>query len=190
MTLLVVLSLALCIGSSTAVFSIIDAVILRKLAVSKPEQLVFVRAAVPGDPSTSSSSGLYDVVRANHPGLRGVVAQSGTLVTGTVAGQARLMRANFVSGDYFPLLGVKIFRGRMLSPFDDTPSAMAAAVISHALWPAVRTVSVCHLTAVIGPSRDAFERPTGGRHEAYLAAAMGVSGQFTPMGKPSWHPLH
>jgi predicted permease len=141
-----VITLALGIGATTAVFTLFDAVLLKALPVQRPEELYRV-----GDPPeccvTSGlednwslfSYPLYQSLRGQTRELRRLAAfQAGTLTLSTRrqggAAVSEPAAGEFVSGNYFAMFGVGAFAGRALSPADDVPGAPPAAVMSYRAW--------------------------------------------------------
>ena len=145
-TLVAVLSLALGIGANTAIFSLMDVIMLRMLPVDDPGQLVLFgdgRAAgsnesLPNDSERLFSYPFYRDFSQENQAFSGVAAidsiEFGT--HGTVAGAGQeLLRASLVSGSYFSVLGVSPDRGRMISEADDqAPDTGAVAVVSYSWW--------------------------------------------------------
>lgn len=152
-----ILTLALGIGANTAIFSLIDAVMLKMLPVKKPEQLVLLSWTAPGWPrmpymihslsgnterdkngrstSTSFSYAIFDDIRARNQVFSGVLAfsDSDRLNVG-LGGQAGLAEGQLVSGDFFSTLGVPAVVGRTILPTDDTVGASPTATISYSYW--------------------------------------------------------
>ncbi|MGH9370587.1 MAG: ABC transporter permease, partial [Vicinamibacterales bacterium] len=130
-TLTAVLSLALGIGANTAIFSLVDAVLLRRLPVQEPGQLVEVSR----EGGRTLSYPMYEAIRDRNEVFSGILLTSAgrfgaSLSVGTVnAGDVQLSP---VSGDYFAVLGVSPVLGRALTE-EDLP-ASNAAVISYPLW--------------------------------------------------------
>src|SRR5215208_3293487 len=146
-----VLALALGIGATTAIFTLINAALLRRLPVPHPEQLVGigdptrVNSASMGTPRTDLISyPLYLDLRDGNKLVTGLLAsgRGGRLdvVIGDSArprarGEAEHPRGRLVSGNYFAVLGVPAFAGRTLAVEDDgAPGTGAVAVISHRYW--------------------------------------------------------
>jgi predicted permease len=148
-TLVAVLTLALGIGANTAIFTLIDALMLKALPVEKPEQLVlfgegqrrgFVGLGY-GQHYDVFSYPLYEHLRDDNPFFEGVAAFRTELDRLNVRPQgvgesepAQLAWGRLVSGNYFSVLGVQAVLGRVLTPEDDRPEAPPAAVISYAYW--------------------------------------------------------
>ena len=141
-----ILTLALGIGATTAIFTLVYQVILRSIPVSHPEQLYkggkktncCVYGGLQHDWSVFSYDA-YKYLRDQTPGTAGIAAvQAGvTTVSARQAGAvatAQPLNARFISGNYFPVLGVKPYAGRLLTPDDDHEGAAPAAVISYTLW--------------------------------------------------------
>ncbi len=141
-----ILTLALGIGATTAIFTLVYQVMLRSLPVDHPEQLYKVGAPLASGVNQGAqrdwnlfSSDLYRYLRDQTPGTAGIAAvqSNSTTVSARRAGDpaaAQPLEARFISGNYFPLLGVKAYAGRLLSPDDDRQGASPVAVISYALW--------------------------------------------------------
>jgi putative ABC transport system permease protein len=136
LTIVAVVTLALGVGANTAIFSIVDAVLLRSLPYRDPDRLVRVFFNEPG-------VGLRDV-RFSEPELEDLQKRSGVLEDVTpifegsedVIGAARPERVEAVNGSfgYFSLLGVTPQLGRLFGPQDFVPGFAPAVVISDGLW--------------------------------------------------------
>ena len=141
-----VLTLALGIGGTTAIFTLIHAVMLRSLPVSDPGRLYRVgegdNCCVQGSPQDRwgmFSYPLYQRLKAETPEFEEVAAfQAGgarlSVRRQGVESAARPLRSEYVTGNYFHTLGVGAFGGRVFSPNDDTPAAQPVAVLSHRVW--------------------------------------------------------
>jgi len=130
-TLTAVLSLALAIGANTAIFSLVDAVLMRMLPVRDPQQLVELTR--PGGGTLSYP--MYLATRDRSQVFSGVLSlASGRSGAGLQLGEIDLgdVHLSPVSGDYFAVLGVSPVIGRALTEEDLAPSN--AAVISYGLW--------------------------------------------------------
>jgi predicted permease len=159
-TLVAVLSLALGIGANTAIFSVVDAVLLKTLPVKDPNRLVVfnweagqpfrsggIRGTfvpwgyTPGKRGSSSfRSRIYEAMRAEHlrepnSPLSDLFAFASVYGLNVVADDlAESTLGQFVSGNYFDGLGVAPLIGRTITEADDNPSAEPVAVISHKYW--------------------------------------------------------
>ena len=134
-TLAATMSLALGIGASTAVFTVIERVLLRPLPVSNPHELVYVTdERILTQASPRFSYPFYAILRDNNI-LNGVAARASVALNATVSGQVARVNGELVSGSYFSVLGVNTQMGRALSPEDDrAPGAHPAAVVSDRFW--------------------------------------------------------
>lgn len=138
-TTVVVLTLALGIGANTAIFSLMNAVLLKSLPVSHPEELVVLRytGAPPESSNDDFSYPMYQALRDKSSVFDGVLTRSGVDFNVTHAGQSEWAYGELVSGNYYEVLGVRPWLGRMLSPEDDrTPGAHPVAVLSYGYWQA------------------------------------------------------
>jgi len=143
------LTLALGIGGTTAIFTLIDAVMLRSLPVSDPGRLYRVGegddCCVEGGPQDRwgmFSFPLFQRLKAEAPEFEEVTAfQAGrgglSVRREGVASAARPLRSEYVTGNYFSTLGVGAFGGRVFTPGDDRPAAPPVAVLSHHAWQTV-----------------------------------------------------
>lgn len=145
-----VLTLALGIGANTAIFTLVNAVMLKSLPVEKPEELVLFSDTTSEGTSLQDSpqTGVwrrfpyasYDYFRNHNQSFTEIAAlRSGTSrlsvrQTDSEAKAAARASGHLVSGNYFSVLGVRAMRGRVLTPEDDKPNAQPAAVISHRYW--------------------------------------------------------
>jgi predicted permease len=141
-----VLTLALGIGGTTAIFTLIHAVMLRSLPVSDPGRLYRVgegdECCVEGGPQDTwgmFSFPLYERLKAETPEFEEVTAfQAGrwrlSVRRQGVESAARPLRSEYVTGTYFSTLGVRAFGGRVFTPDDDKPAAPPVAVLSHRVW--------------------------------------------------------
>jgi predicted permease len=138
-----VISLALGIGATTAIYSLLDQVVRRALPVQEPERLVLIdwigdQATVNAFGSTNLMS--YPICRDLHSQVRffaGVLCRAATPVSLSTGKDARLAAAEIVSGTYFQVLGVTPALGRLLTPDDDqAPGASPVVVLSYDFWTA------------------------------------------------------
>ena len=133
LTIVAIVSLALGIGANTAIFTLVDRLLLRTLPVEQPEQLVtFANYA---GRNTSISYPLYVDYRDRNEVLSGILAYSQAAFSMSNAGQTERLIGNIVTGNYFSVLGVSPARGRFFLPDEDaTPGASPVAVLSYGLW--------------------------------------------------------
>jgi hypothetical protein len=132
-----VLSLGLGIGANTAIFGLIDAVILRAMPVSEPHQLVQItRSYAGGQPGASFSYPLFEYLRDGSHVFSGIFAQSTSInrIDIDVHGSTDRVNAALVSGTYYAVLGMAPAAGRLLTADDDVPGASGVAVMSDRYW--------------------------------------------------------
>jgi predicted permease len=145
-TLTAMLTLALGIGATTAIFSLIDSVMLKSLPVADPSRLYRVGSGMKccGQIGPQKEWGLfpytlYQRIAANAPEFEQTAAFESWFSNFSVrrAGSndpAKPLRSEYVSGNYFATLGIRAFVGRTLTQADDQPAAPPAAVLSHRVW--------------------------------------------------------
>jgi predicted permease len=141
--LVAVLSLALGIGANTAIFSIVDAVLLKWLPVASPQELVVI-ARNAKQPGVGSNYPDYEYIRDHNQVFSGVLVSSGGGAGGALSltvpdegahGSSQLVPGTLVSGNYFQVLGVTPAIGRLFSPDDNkTPGAHPIAILSYDFW--------------------------------------------------------
>jgi len=132
-----VLSLALGIGANTAIFSLIDTVMLRMLPVQKPEELVqLLRAnfSGTGEGSPSFTNPLWEQVRDHQDVFSGAFAWGNSPFDLSQGGAVHYAEGIFASGSYFNTLGVRPAAGRLIGPSDDARGCPAVAVLSFGFW--------------------------------------------------------
>ena len=179
-TLVCILTLALGIGANTAVFSVMNAVLLRSLPVADPSRVVYLRTSNPPrgtgtiDTNETFSYPVYDALRRADRGLSPVMAfvpLSGSKVAVRYGTQPEEAEGDMVSGTFFSGLGVKLVRGHGFTAEDEASHA-PIAVISHSYWtrrfsqdPNVlgKTLYVNGVAVtVVGVAAEGFEGVEGG----------------------------
>lgn len=145
-TAVAVLTLALGIGANTAIFTLVHAVMMKRLPVSEPGQLyVLGDAKICCDTTDVQESfalysyPLYQRIRDNTPEFSQIAAfqtwlQAFSVRRSGVDTLAQPYNGYFVSGNYFSTLGLTAFAGRNLSPEDDQPNAQPVAMMSYRAW--------------------------------------------------------
>jgi predicted permease len=208
-TTVAVVTLALGIGANTAVFSAVDALLLRKLPVKNPEELVVFdwlrtpgsmvagysgygrQGPAPGLGIRSSFSALtVERFREHSATLADVFAFSPTGPL-NIDGQGDTASGLFVTSRYFAGLGVQASAGRILSESDDRPQAEPVAVISHRCWqrrfasdPSVvgTTIKVNRLPVVIaGITPEGFDGPRMGE-SSDITLPLSLAARLSPTG--------
>jgi predicted permease len=142
-TAVAVLSLALGIGANSAIFQLLDAVLLRTLPVNRPQELAEVRiedrtGGVRGNFATwnpSLTNPIWEQIRNQQQAFSGVFAWNSTVFNLAPGGEPRLAQGLWVSGDFFNVLGIQPILGRVFTPEDDQRGCGSpGAVISHSFW--------------------------------------------------------
>jgi predicted permease len=135
----VIVTLALGIGANAGIFTLYDQILLRRLPVERPEELVLLDG--PGtfrgrtENEHSFSYPMYADLRDGNQVFSGVLARYRTPLTLTHGGEAERVTGELVSGDYFEVLGVEPVIGRAFGPDDDRlPGAHPVAILGHGYW--------------------------------------------------------
>jgi predicted permease len=137
-----ILTLALGVGANTAVFSVMDAVLLRSLPIADPQQVVNLRTSNPPrgtgtiDNQETFSYPVYDALRRQRDVLSDVIAIAGLStdkVNVRIGAEPETAEADMVSGNFFSALGVKLVRGRGFTTKDETDHAQTM-VVSYSYW--------------------------------------------------------
>lgn len=157
-TAIAVLTIALGIGANTALFTVVDAVLLKKLPVKEPDRLVLFNASWdrekfgtggfngsnPRDPATGLTVGtsfpgqslnrLREQTKDPQSALSDVFAFSPVDINLNAGGQAEVVSGQAISGNYYSALGVPAFIGRTITDSDDNAGVTPVAVLSHSFW--------------------------------------------------------
>ena len=139
-TAVAMLSLALGIGANTAIFSLVDAVLLKSLPVNSPEQLVELDSFNQRGEQRNLSLPFFQQLRTATPHFSGVFAATDgndriEMRSPESSGQTETAEVQLVSGEYFQVLGVAAAIGRLITLADDqTPGAHPVAVLSYNFW--------------------------------------------------------
>ncbi len=134
-----ILTLALGIGANSAIFTLVDQLILRLLPVRDPQQIV--RLAGQGNHYGSNmghnvlSYTMYQTLRDQNSVFSQMMCRRAVWFTANVGSESEVLSGELVSGNYFPLLGVKAGAGRVFDASDDLhPNANPVAVLSYGYW--------------------------------------------------------
>ncbi|HEU0178019.1 MAG TPA: ABC transporter permease [Blastocatellia bacterium] len=135
-TLIAVITLALGIGANTAIFSLIDAVLLKLLPVKDPAQLVALsKTARDGENRIAFSYPLFQDLRERNQVFSGILAYSGVALNLSGNGQTERVAGQLVSGNFFSVLGVQPLLGRVFTDDDNkSPGAHPVTILSHSFW--------------------------------------------------------
>ena len=126
------LSLALGIGANTAIFSILNAVLLRSLPVEDPTRLVQVRLGPQGDDELTNP--IWEQVRDHQQAFSGALAYASDRFDLADGGESHYATGIWVSGDFFRVLGVPAIAGRVFDRAKDRRGTPPVAVISYEFW--------------------------------------------------------
>jgi len=135
-SVLAVLALALGIGANSAIFSVVNALVLKPLPFEHLDRLVAVRSSLPnqGLKATGVSPADFGDWRAQNTVFKQIAAYRVRDITITGSGDPELVRGSFVSADFFSALELKALTGRTLLPDEDQPGRDQVAVLGHGLW--------------------------------------------------------
>jgi hypothetical protein len=128
-----VLTLALGIGANAAIFSVVEAVLLRTLSVRDPTSLVIVRALTRQGTRDSFSHTDYEWLRDHASAFTGLAASAMWTLNLDVGDHKERVTGELVSGNYFSLLGVEPAAGRVIASEDEQQSRVVA-VLSYGYW--------------------------------------------------------
>jgi putative ABC transport system permease protein len=133
-SLAVISTLALAIGANVAVFSVVNAVLLRELPFALPRQLVWITSVRPDNPTAPFSLPEFIDYRAQVRTLSGLAAYANWSANIAADGFTERLQGARMSANAFDVLGIQPVAGRLLHDSDDRADAPAVAVVSHRLW--------------------------------------------------------
>jgi len=135
-TVIALITLALGIGANTAIFSVVNAVLLRPLPFQNPEQLVIVweDATLVGFPHNTPAPANYVDWKTQNQSFADMAASRETSFNLTGDGEPERVTAYAVTGNFFPLLGVQPLLGRSFVAEEDRPGGNKVVVLSYSLW--------------------------------------------------------
>lgn len=195
-TAVAILTLALGIGANTAIFSLIDGILMRGLPIQDAQNVVVLKWSALKRPNLHSSSSYGDCTQSYAP--RGAatscsfsepffndVASHVSAFSSVAAfantgqidlsgnGTASVLRGQAVSGEFFPLLGVRAAAGRLIAPSDDSASAQPVVVLNYGYWKSQfggslsaigRTIRLNNVPfTIVGVSEPRFDSLSPGR---------------------------
>src|SRR5256714_907294 len=137
LTAIAVITLALGIGANSAIFSVTDKLLIRSLAVHKPQQLVLINSVSvnPYFVSNSFSYPEFKDYRALNESLSGLLAFANARLELKTNDGVERVSSEYVSGNYFEVLGISAVRGRTFSPEEDQAAGtQPVAVVSDSFW--------------------------------------------------------
>jgi putative ABC transport system permease protein len=133
-TAIAVLTLALGIGANTAIFSVVNTVLLRGLPYKNPDRLVWITQFIPAQGNTLVFDSDYFAWSRQNRVFEGMAAYGIAGFTLTGGGDPERLEAGKVTAGFFPLLGIEPMLGRSFLNEEDRPAGPQVCVLSHALW--------------------------------------------------------
>ena len=178
-----IVTLGLAIGANTAIFSIVNALMLKSLPYAHPERLgtIFLRVqgARPSDEPHQLDGEQWELLRDNVPSLLSAISSGETSGVNLKAGeQVQYVRAGRISAQYLDVLDIRPLFGRGFSTVEDQPHGPRAAILSYRLW---RTV--------LGGDRDLVGRTIHLKGEPFSVVGVLPEGVDTPLNADVYTPL-
>ncbi len=134
-TVVAILALALGIGANTAIFSVVNAILLRPLPYPEPERIVQLNHNYPQINLKASVSAFgYTIYKEQAKAFAQIAAGSGGSLNLTSGGEPEQLQAMMVTASFFPLFGAEAARGRVIAPEEEQDGRNRVAVLSDALW--------------------------------------------------------
>ncbi|HEX8027730.1 MAG TPA: ADOP family duplicated permease [Vicinamibacterales bacterium] len=132
----VILTLALGIGANAAIFSVVRGVLLKPLVNDDEERLIYIRQSAPGRGTDNANFSVPEIndLKGGIKTLSQIGDFSTIEFTLTGLGEPRVIRAGVVSGAFFPVMGLKPVRGRLIDATDDGGQAPSVTVLTHRFW--------------------------------------------------------
>ena len=181
-TLAVVTTLALAIGANTAIFSLVNALLLISLPYAHPERMgtifVRVRGTHAFDGPQAISGKQWESLRDNVPALESAISGSTTGINLQAGPRTAYVQDGRVSQRYFDVLGIRLIAGRNLSAAEDTPHGPNAAILSFELW-----------RDVLGGDQSVVGNVIQLRGEPYTVIGILPQGVTTPLHAGVYTPL-
>jgi len=183
-TLTVVLTLALSVGANTAIFSLVNALLLKSLPYPHPERMGTIYTRIVGSSAASDerhnvNGEQWELLRDNVPALISAVSSGGTSGVNLKAGsQVEYVHRGRVSAHYFDVLGIQPVLGRNFSEDEDRPHGPNAVILSYTLWRNVFRAD----PGILGQSILI-------RSEPYMVVGMLPQGATTPLNADVYTPL-
>ena len=182
-TATVLVTLALSIGANTAIFSVVNALMLRRLPYPQPERMGTIFMRVAGARSSESPHWIdgtqWELLRDNVPSL--VSAVSSGLASGVnlqAGAQAQYVHDGRVSAQYFDVLGIRPALGRVFSKDEDRPHGPPAVILSYGLW-----------HSLFGNNRGLLGQTIQLKGEPYTVVGILPAGAHTPLNADLYTPI-
>jgi predicted permease len=126
--------LALGIGANTAMFSVVDSVLLQPLPFPHPERIVRILEAPTPTTRNSTTTGTFEALKRQTRSFDAMSAESLSTATVMVNGEPTRLNGRYVSADHFDVFGIEPLIGRTFRPEEDRNGAAAVVILSHAVW--------------------------------------------------------
>src|ERR1051325_5021526 len=137
-TLTVIATLALSVGANTAIFSLVNAILLKSLPYPRPERMATIYARISGEGSSDDRTGVdgekWETLRDGAPALISAVSGGTSGVNLQAGARVAYVRDGRVSAHYFDVLALHPLIGRNFSEDEDRPHGPKAAILSYRLW--------------------------------------------------------
>jgi predicted permease len=182
-TLTVILTLALSIGANTAIFSIVNALMLKSLPYAHPERMGTIYTQITGskfsDERHKINGEQWELLRDNVPSLTSAIASGRTSgVNLQTASQAQYLHAGRISAHYLDVLSVHPLVGRNFTEVEDRPAGPKSAILSYNLW-----------KDTFGASRNIVGQPILLKGEPFTVIGVLPEGVTTPLNADLYLPL-
>jgi putative ABC transport system permease protein len=129
-----VAALALGIGLNTAIFSVVNTVLLKPVPAPDPDRVVIFLATHSGGPSALASEVKFNLWRKQAGAFDSVSASRSRVLSLTGVEQPEQVHVNLVTSDYFRLFGLQVGQGRAFTPEEERPSAARVAILGYPFW--------------------------------------------------------
>ncbi|HKH48354.1 MAG TPA: ABC transporter permease [Thermoanaerobaculia bacterium] len=133
-TFVIVLTLALAVGASTSIFSVVHGILLKPLPFGQSDRLLWAMALSNGEESTLSYPNFSDWRDASKTVAQAASFHPGSINLSGDSGDPERLIGMYVNAEFFSVLGIKPLAGRWFAPGEDKPGGPAVAVISEVLW--------------------------------------------------------
>lgn len=129
-----ILTLAIGIGANSAIFTLVNGVLLQPLPYTDAGRLVFAHAVLRGEPSLAFSGPVFTGMRDQGRAFDGVAMFDGTEVTIAGEGEPELVSGSMISANFFDVVGVAPMRGRVFRDGENQPGSDMVVLLSEGLW--------------------------------------------------------
>ncbi|HXX99313.1 MAG TPA: ADOP family duplicated permease [Candidatus Limnocylindrales bacterium] len=178
----VIITLALSIGANTAIFSLVNALMLKNPPYMHPERMATIYARVTGPNNSDGRTGIdgekWELLRDNAPALMSAVSGGTSGVNLQAGSHVQYVRDGRVSAHYFDVLALQPVFGRSFSEDEDRPHGPKVAILSYGLW-----------RSLYGADRNILGQAILLRSEPYIVVGVLPQGATTPLNADVYTPL-